>query len=199
MTDDLHEDADLANTQQAVVTPTTRFDGTATSALFGLPTELRIIIYEFTLLQNGIMISVDAHWRVPAFLQVSWRTRDEASSVYYKGNGFVHHITDCNADLMQRWVGRYCNLGLNDIKNDMSFGGEPDWKNLMRWCQGLCDGEAGMSVDGGDETDEMESVIETANDIAMQFRHADRTWEECKPVLMALRRTVGKFEPQWLE
>ncbi|KAK4891714.1 hypothetical protein LTR27_009722 [Elasticomyces elasticus] len=198
------EETESVNTEdrEDIVIPFTvapKDDGTAFSRIFGLPPELRILIYEFTLLQDGIMILVDTHWRVPVLLQVSWRTRDEASSVYYKGNVFVHHITDCNADLMQRWVGRYCTLGPNVIKNGMRFLGEPDWKNLMRWCQWLCDGEAGVSMDAENETDEMESVIQAANDIAMQFCNADRTWEECKPVLEALRRTVGKFEPHWLE
>ncbi|KAK5677111.1 hypothetical protein LTS10_010300 [Elasticomyces elasticus] len=196
------EEAETAITagREDIVIPFTvapKDDGTAFSSLFGLPPELRILIYEFTLLQDGIMVLVDTHWRVPALLQVSWRTRDEASSVYYKGNEFVHYIMDCNADLMQRWVRRYIS-DLDGIKSGMRFGGEPDWENLMRWCQGLCDGEAGLSVDGGKDTGVMESVIQAANDIAVQFCNADRTWEECKPVLTALRRTVGKFEPKWL-
>ncbi|KAK3617303.1 hypothetical protein LTR56_025371 [Elasticomyces elasticus] len=198
MADELRdEDADSANIQQVVVTPTAegRTDGTATSGLFGLPPELRINIYELVLLRDSL---VDAQWREPALLSVSRRVRDEASSVYYKGNQFNHDIMDCNADLMHKWVLHVYGLGFDRLKIDMLVVGQPNWTNLLQWCRELCECKAGVCLKCANGRDELDSVVEAATQIAVQFCDADRSWEECKPVLEALRLTVGTFEPRWL-
>ncbi|KAK3619092.1 hypothetical protein LTR56_024250 [Elasticomyces elasticus] len=202
MADDIHnEHSNSTDTQQIDVTSTVeaRTDGTAASRLFGLPAELRINIYEFVLLRDSPDSPVDTQWREPALLSASWRVRDEASSVYYKGNQFDHDITDCNADLMHKWVMHVYSSGFGWPRTGMCISGQPNWANLVRWCRELCDGETGVRLKCTDGRDKLGSVIEAAHDIAAEFYVADRTWEECKPVLDALRRAVGTFEPKWLE
>ncbi|KAK5739144.1 hypothetical protein LTR17_005445 [Elasticomyces elasticus] len=196
-----NENVDSVVAQPIDVTSTAkaRIDGTAASRLFGLPAELRVAIYEYTLVQRGEDILVDAHWQAPALLRVSWRISEEASSIYYEGNTFTHDIQDCNADLMLKWI-RYCfSLGIYDANSIMLINGRPNWTNLMRWCEALCEGKGGISLECPGEKAQMESVMEAANEIAVHFCRMDKAWQECKPVLEALRRTVGTFEPEWLE
>ncbi|KAK4958804.1 hypothetical protein LTR10_003601 [Elasticomyces elasticus] len=202
MADDLrNKHLDPADTQQIAVAfmVEARTDGTAASRLFGLPAELRVAIYEYNLVQHGEDIPVDARWQPPALLRVSWRISEEASSIYYDGNTFTHDIQDCNADLMLRWI-QYCfSVGIYNANSIMLINGRPNWTNLMRWCEALCEGKGGISLECPGEKEQMESVMEAANEIAVHFCRMDKAWQECKPVLEALRRTVGTFEPEWLE
>ncbi|KAK3617305.1 hypothetical protein LTR56_025373 [Elasticomyces elasticus] len=175
-------------------------DGTANSTLYKLPAELRIVIYEFALINNEAIV-VDTQLQIPDLLSVSRQVREETIAIWY-GNTFLHHITDCNADLMAAWC-RHCRaLQFCKVDDEIHIQGEPNWDNLVKWCQAqvLCDPSgAGMGFAIDEDLSELEKVISTVTDVASCFQGKGQPWAECKPILDAMRPLLGFQDDKWLE
>ncbi|KAK4958795.1 hypothetical protein LTR10_003591 [Elasticomyces elasticus] len=169
---------------------------TQTSAFLALPPELRNRIYELALLQ-GHTILVHKQLRIPSLLQVSRQVKKEASGIWYEGNRLRHNILDCDAGLLQKF-NDHCDI--IDMKSPEELGiyETPNWPNLIEWCKGVHAGYSeSLPHDEGEDFNEVETVISSAHDIAIEAK--DQPWEKCEALLKILRRTAGRYDKRWLD
>ncbi|KAK5739145.1 hypothetical protein LTR17_005446 [Elasticomyces elasticus] len=176
-----------------------RIDGTVNSTLFKLPAELRVVIYEYVLVEDQ-SITVDTGLRLPSLHSTSRQVREETVPIWYRGNLFNHPITDCDTDLMTKW-NKHCHaLCLPEIKQEISVSGRPNWSNLVMWCKILCDhSDGGMMLPAHNEFSKLEQVISTTTIIAERFSYEDRPWAECELVLNDMRPLLGLVDDEWLD
>ncbi|KAK5739641.1 hypothetical protein LTR17_005125 [Elasticomyces elasticus] len=166
------------------------------SAFLALPPELRNTIYELALLQ-GHTISVHKQLRIPSLLHVSRQVKKEASGIWYEGNRFRHNILDCDAGLLQRFNDHCDNIDMK-CPEELGIYETPNWSNLIEWCKGVHAGYSeSLPHDEGEDFNEVETVISSAHDIAIEAE--GQPWEKCEALLKILRRTAGRYDKRWLE
>ncbi|KAK5677110.1 hypothetical protein LTS10_010299 [Elasticomyces elasticus] len=176
-----------------------RIDGTVDSTLFKLPAELRVVIYEYVLIEDQ-NITVDTELRLPSLHSISRQVREETMTIWYHGNEFLHPVVDCKADLATAWNKHCRQLKIRNINDRMLIQGVPDWSNLMRWCQVLCDPSGvGMLLPADDDPNALEKVIAAANGVAQCFWTERRPWVECELILMLMRPLLGFYDARWLK
>lgn len=122
--------------------------------LLNLPLELREMIYELALCNPGdiTFITASGYSRGSGLLSTCTQIRQEATQIFYAYNSFKILVGDCDATPMVRWYESLEEIPyLSDkVRDNVDMKAylrwEPNWENLMKWCQVAHEGKKKVHV-----------------------------------------------------
>ncbi|KAK5747386.1 hypothetical protein LTR17_000026 [Elasticomyces elasticus] len=175
--------------------------------LLALPAELRVKIFELSLIQSTTIKVDNSGLSVPSLLSVSIRVRNEAIYIYYSTNRFRISIHDCNVEPVAPFIRnlqkyfkvprdyqiRKPEVGLVKI----SLQGVPNWPNLMKWIRHSYDRELSwwFLVD-------VNTIYRTKKRVwnvfstARKMKMAGLPWKTARGVLRTLRANLKEADPR---
>ncbi len=164
------------------------------SPLIMLPPEIRNEIYRHCLVINEGRIMIDKQLKPPALLSVCRQIRQEATALWYLGNGFTIKLRSCDASLYRAWMSTIVKpLSLKTNFEDNLILGinhyHINWKNLVDWCGAGWSGEL-SAVDMMQHGTPATVVIQAATNIASRARTME--WEKVVGPLEGLRLVAGQ-------
>lgn len=164
------------------------------SRLLALPGELRTKIYEFCLLEPDL-INIDSNPVEPALLSVNRQMRKEARPLYYNDNNFSVPVIDYNDELLCKFYKRSRDLTGTVRSGSLILSGNPNWTNLMRWCENIWRAKS-TGLDRH-EDGALAVVLYAAHEIAYHHRELQASWEACEKALANLKLVVQTLDPRW--
>jgi len=178
----------------------------ASPSLLGLPAELRLMIYEYVLVQG--VIPITRHYKPPGLLGTSRRIRNEAQEIYYSwdNNHFRFNIRDCDASLVLKYqhnIWRHSPL-VRQSRVRFNFI-DADWDNLMHWCQGLREYKAlpyrkmlvPSRFDYWPPQIAVPTVVVSALEITIASGKKKQKWRRCEKTLDSLREVANLVDRGW--
>ncbi|KAK3723185.1 hypothetical protein LTR37_001908 [Vermiconidia calcicola] len=144
------------------------------SRLLTLPAEIRNSIYEYALLEAGVLI-VTAGLQQPPLLTACRQTRQETLELWYTRTTFEIVVVDCENTLIKAFANhtgriraRY--LSPSDLPwFNVGCIGAKNWANLVDWCEDTFDGHGsfmGMNRSGTP----MATVVSVAQNTVLNAR-----------------------------
>ncbi|KAK5711392.1 hypothetical protein LTR15_012463 [Elasticomyces elasticus] len=187
--------------------------------LMALPEELRLQIFEYTILEDNPIIVTANGPQQPALLRVCREIRDVTLPMYYTCNGFVYDMMDYNmAELVpalrvhatyfdppapldkSHWAAecRYQGRQIGFVGFD--FSGVPNWQNLAEWIRISYEHEDKHDVPWfvDPENLETEYVVLTALSQAMiNLRTKHVSWRAASSTLESWHRMLIMADAAW--
>ena len=152
-----------------------------------LPAELRNTIYELALVEQS-PIPVDKEVNrlngfpdEPSLLRLCSSIRNEAIGIWLKSNEFAFTVTDCDADVLNRWAAYCDSFGFGDIKISIILEHTSyfdSWHNLLHWCRAIFQGKGARMVAWNDDMNQYERAVSNAHWITLKT--FCRTWQYCE-------------------
>lgn len=173
--------------------------------LLGIPTELRLDILDFVLVEANKIVLTDTT-KPPRELYICSQMYSEGRPIWYCKNQFEMDMHDCDATLATKWadITAWRSKVPKHTLLHVRLLGTPNWGNLMKWCKGTHKGESpGLKQWPLDQmvlaiSSDMHAVVAPALEIAEYSRSRKETWEVCEVVLRSLRRAALKIDGRWL-
>lgn len=174
------------------------------SPLFGLPRELRDMIYEYTFCSStAIRITKQAGIPEPALLLTCKIIRDEAIASFYSPGRLILIMDSYDPAVMLLWDSKSLCLArdhnLRGVTPRYQRHGPRDWNNLKRSLQLHHDVVLRSRIEGrapgSDRYTEEKAFIGALLDVA--FRMRCQTWEVVEGVLDKLRLGLIKLHNEW--
>lgn len=163
-----------------------------------LPRELRDIIYQYTLVEDGDVL-IAANGPLPAepgLLSTCTQVRMEASIIYYETNKFNFTVVnDHNASSFLRWSRSSKQRRSANIGYTLGVG-MTNWPNLRQWLKAFWDEQCGgVSLQGGNFDN---TAAPHFFALIPKFRALKLTWVQVEWVYEDMRNALGSHDKAWL-
>ncbi|SMR41905.1 unnamed protein product [Zymoseptoria tritici ST99CH_1E4] len=169
------------------------------ASLLSIAAELRNRIYQDVLLTDQTT-QVTPALHEHALVSTCRQIRTEARRMWFIENRFLIVVTDCDAQLAERWFRLLMTARLPsavDARMTMRWLGKPHWANLMRWCKTIYDHRRPPLFDDLKMTkNTLVAVAVTAVRLVWSGRF--QSWPVCQRALEALRGLAGILDEDWL-
>lgn len=166
-----------------------------------LPPEIRNNIYEHALVEKE-PIALDqeqgTYPAIPGLLSVCRQIRNEASAIWYMSNDFVFVIEQCDARLLNAWVGHCRDVGFPNAQVDAELHAPGFWDNLLDWCHIIkSSSERAFQVHKQEDMDDFSMTVAEAHHIAL--KHVGGSWKECVDEINAMGRSDPDIYDDWYD
>lgn len=165
--------------------------------LLDLPAELRIMIYNFALIQDD-WIPLTPDLKPPGLLATCHQIREESMQIWYIQNDFWPHVINCDISLVLAFENHVTRVNKRRMKIYYTWElSGMNWDNLMVWCQHIYTRRL-PRIPAKREPGMFWAVVNAASEIAHKASRRG-TWEDCRLQLEGFRLVAGKLNEEWLK
>jgi hypothetical protein len=160
--------------------------------LLDLPAELKIVIYEFALIEDDV-VEIDNGVQEPPLLCVCQEIRKAARKIWYADKNFRYTAVDLDLTLYHIWTEKLKALG---ITRQVRVGVIPsyEWENVLASCWYVWDNPTAFELHIN-VTGHWGKVFVGAHWIARRYR--GQPWGDCLEALENHRASLAIYEPSW--
>ncbi|KAK3643725.1 hypothetical protein LTR56_010030 [Elasticomyces elasticus] len=182
--------------------------------LMALPKELRLKIFEYTVIEAIPIIVTATGPPQPALLQVCQQIREESLAMYYTCNGFVYDLMDYNmAQLVpalnihttyfrppgpfEGWATEYRFQGRQVGFVGFEFSGVPNWQNLVEWMRISYDHKHIPWFADRDDLEPEYMVLTALSEAMMNLGKQGVSWVAASSTLDSWHQMLIMSNPAW--
>lgn len=174
--------------------PSTNVSFDSTCYILELTAELRNLIYEYTVTEDGAIAVGASGFTTPGLLLSCRRIRSEANEMFYASNKFMINAPDYEATAAWKFsqVAHIDKIAVSQVSMTWPLPCKPNWGNVLKWLGWYYHREVVFGI-GVRTQDPVARAVGRAFQLVDELEAAGCSWDTVKQALEVLHDAMDEY------